>query len=34
MMRVVTYRGKQQVGKMITISREDLLKRARQKGDN
>ncbi|MFN5225851.1 MAG: beta-N-acetylhexosaminidase [Bacteroidota bacterium] len=34
MMRVVTYRGKQQVGKMITISREDLLKRARNKGDN
>lgn len=31
MMRVVTYRGKQQVGKMITITREELMKRAKER---
>ena len=34
MMRVVTFRGKQQVGKMITITREELVKRARERGRN
>jgi hexosaminidase len=32
MMRVVTYRNKQQIGKMITISRDELLRRAKEKG--
>ena len=34
MMRVVTYRGKQQVGKMITITREELMKRAKARSKN
>jgi hexosaminidase len=34
MMRVVTYRGKQQVGKMITITREELMNRAKEKRSN
>jgi len=34
MMRVVTYRDKQQVGKMITLSRDELLRRAIEKSSN
>lgn len=34
MMRVVTYLGKQQVGKMITITREELMKRAKERNRN
>jgi len=33
-MRVVAYRGKKKMGNMITISREDLVKRSKQKGED